>query len=79
MELFSVQSSNISQIGYEKEERIVFNQDPISVLRIIFTSGITYDFYDVPQDIFIGLKDATSVGKYFNQNIKNRYNYEKRG
>ena len=78
MNLIKVQSTNIEQIGYEEGTRISLSQKPISILRVIFTSGITYDFYNVPKDIYEGLLDSRSVGKYFHQNIKNRYEYEKK-
>ena len=78
MELITVQSSNISQIGYEKEQKITFNQVPVSVLRIVFMSGITYDFYDVPKDIYEGLIKSSSKGQYFHQNIKTQYPFEKK-
>lgn len=78
MKLVKVNSTNIEQVGYEEGERISFSQKPISILRVIFTSGITYDFYNVPRDIYEGLIDAHSVGKYFHQNIKNRFEYERK-
>jgi len=79
MKLIKVKSSNIEQVGFEEGEQISFNQKPVNILRIIFTSGITYDFYNVPKDIYEGLIDAHSIGEYFHQNIKNRFDYEKRG
>lgn len=79
MKLITVKSSNISQIGFEEGKTISFNQRPRNILRIVFTSGITYDFYNVPKDIYEDLLDAHSIGQYFHQNIKNRYDYEKRG
>jgi KTSC domain len=42
-------------------------------LEITFTSGKSYTFERVPQNIFEALRDAGSPGSYFHQNIKGRY------
>ena len=40
------------------------------VLTITFTSGKSYDYYDVPAAVYEGLITAPSAGQYFNQNIR---------
>lgn len=42
-------------------------------LEITFTSGQSYTFERVPQNIFEALRDAGSPGSYYHQNIKGRY------
>jgi KTSC domain len=42
-------------------------------LSITFTSGKTYDYYGVPQAIYLGLIGAASAGEYFNAYIRDRY------
>jgi hypothetical protein len=43
-------------------------------LRLWFTeSGGPYDYRDVPEDIFHGLCDADSQGRYYNQHIRDKY------
>jgi hypothetical protein len=77
MELIKVQSSNIEQIGFEENKSITMNQKPINILRIIFTSGITYDYYNVEKEVYEQFSQAKSVGSYFHKFIKNQYQYEK--
>jgi hypothetical protein len=48
-----------------------------STLRIFFISGRVYDYKDVPEEIFNEMKAAFSKGVYFNQYIKDRYQFEK--
>jgi hypothetical protein len=42
-------------------------------LEITFGSGRTYTFENVPEAIWNGLRDASSPGTYFTQQIKGRY------
>lgn len=79
MKLIKLNSTNISQVGYEEGQRVSFSQRPKSLMRVIFTSGITYDFYNVPKEVYEKLISSDSAGKYFHANVKNRYEYEKRG
>ena len=62
----SVQSSNIRAIGHDG-----------SMLRVEFSNGSTYDYEGVPSRVFDDLVSADSVGRYFAQNIKGVYGYEK--
>jgi len=43
-------------------------------LEIEFNNGI-YQYYDVPEDIFQELINASSIGSFIHQNIKNNYSY----
>ena len=61
-----VDSSNIERIGYDSNS---------STLRIEFKSNRTYDYSNVPENIFNEFRDASSVGSYHNRNIKNLYSY----
>jgi hypothetical protein len=62
-----VESSNIAAIDYE---------DSIDRLRVYFHSGYAYDYFGVPKNIVNGLMTASSVGRYFHQNIRNKYDYQ---
>ena len=43
-------------------------------LTIWFTSsGRGYDYYNVPESIYLGLLRASSKGQYFNAFIRDRY------
>lgn len=67
MEMQFVDSSNIAQIGYDPNS---------NTLRVEFKSGgRTYDYFNVPENVFNELKNASSVGSYHARNIKNSYPY----
>ena len=67
MQRTQVTSSDIASIGYEG-----------NVLEIKFHSGKSvYQYFQVPEQEYNELMNAQSHGKYFNQNIKNKYQYEK--
>lgn len=58
------QSSNIRSASYNLAERI---------LEITFSNGGTYQYRNVPQEVFAGLLQAPSAGRYVARQIKNRY------
>ena len=70
MKRINVKSSSIKSVGYCIEDEI---------LEIEFTRGAIYKYYKVLPKIFCELMFSESVGKYFDQHIKKKYNYEKIG
>lgn len=42
-------------------------------MEIVFTSGSSYTFNNVPQKVFEDLRDSGSPGQYYHRNIKGRY------
>jgi hypothetical protein len=64
MERQEVESTVIGTVGYSR------------VLEIQFESGRIYQYYDVPQEIFDGMLNAESKGKYFNANIRGKFRYQ---
>ena len=48
-----------------------------STLRVIFTSGLVYDYINVPPTVFEAMKNSTSKGKYLNQHVKGHYAFRK--
>jgi len=61
MDRIPVSSSNIASVGY----------DPLSsILEIEFNNGSIYQYSEVPEHVYIGLVNASSKGKYLDQNIK---------
>jgi len=46
-------------------------------LRIIFVSGMIYDYKNVPASIYKAMKSSGSKGTYLNRHIKNNYEFEK--
>ena len=63
-----VQSSNIKSIGYEEKSK---------VLEIEFHSGGVYQYFSVPHEVYEGLINASSHGKYFHAHIKTIYSYKR--
>ena len=52
--------------------------DPVSAtLRIIFVSGMIYDYKNVPPAKYEAMKTAGSKGKYLNKYIKRYYPFKK--
>jgi len=68
MEMTSVDSSNVQAVGYDGDS---------STLQVEFKNGATYQYFDVPEHVFIRLRDAGSVGGYLASNIKGIYRYSK--
>ncbi len=61
-------SSVISNINYDAAT---------STLRIVFVSGMIYDYKNVPADVYLALKTSGAKGIYLNQHIKSKYKFEK--
>lgn len=68
MEMTNVDSSNVESVGYDENS---------STLQVEFKNGGVYQYFDVPEEVFVGLRDADSVGRYLNANIKGTYRYSK--
>jgi hypothetical protein len=65
MEFHPVVSSTIKSIGYQQE-----TENIKSHLTVIFNSGARYTYTGVPLDLWVRLKEAESVGRFFAQEIK---------
>lgn len=68
MKMTHVDSSNVEAVGYDEDS---------STLQVEFKNGATYQYFDVPENIFFGLRDADSVGGYLAARIKGAYRYSK--
>lgn len=66
MNVQPVASANVSAIGYD---------DASLTLEVHFTSGLMYQYFDVPRSIYDELMNAPSKGQYLNLNIRNNYRY----
>ena len=64
MERESVNSTNIDEIGFDPDN---------DVLEILFKNGRLYQYLNVPAFVYEQLRHASSIGKYFNAEIKGRY------
>lgn len=47
--------------------------DETEDLSLTFSNGQTYDYHDVPQEVFDGLQAASSAGRFWHANIKDIY------
>ena len=61
-----VESSMMTRVQYDEDAR---------ELDIVFATGKTYRYLDVPPEIYIGLLGAESKGKFFNEEIKDVFAY----
>ena len=68
MEMVNVDSSNVESVGYDEDS---------STLQVEFKNGGVYQYFDVPEDVYIQLRDASSVGEYLAAAIKGSYRYSK--
>ena len=64
----AIKSSMITFAEYDEAER---------GLEITFTNGTVHIYFDVPSETYDNFINASSQGKYFNQNIKNEYRTKK--
>ena len=48
-----------------------------STLRVIYVSGLVYDYKNVPEEVYTAMKTSFSKGAFLNQYIKGKYVYEK--
>lgn len=63
-----VESSNISYIGYDYDTQELY---------ITFIKGDTYKYDNVPEQVFKEFLEASSVGKYYINNIRGQYTSNK--
>lgn len=68
MDMIPVDSSNVAFIGYDSESE---------TLQIEFNNGSIYQYFDVPEHLFEGLRDTDSVGRFLHANIKGTYRFSK--
>jgi hypothetical protein len=68
MEMLPVRSETLKAIGYDPDTE---------TLRISFKSGGVYEYANVPESRFDGLRNASSKGGYFHRYIKDKYRTRK--
>lgn len=67
MNWISVQSNNLKEIAYDNLSNSLF---------IKFHHGRTYQYFDVPNNIYQALLNASSHGKFHHIYIKNKFRYQ---
>src|SRR5690606_32995739 len=68
-ERIPVVSSNIASIGYDAKKK---------VLEIEFHHGAVYKYFDVPEKVYEDLMGSPSLGAYFMNELKDKFNYQKK-
>ena len=55
-----------------------FNYDASkSILNIVYVSGKVYAYKNVPEQVYLDMKEAFSKGTFLNENIKGKFSYKK--
>lgn len=63
-------STLIESFQYDKNRR---------ELLVVFRSGRSYVYEDVPEEAYQGLRQAFSKGEHFNEHIRDRYEFRRIG
>ena len=66
--LLKNQSTAIKSFDYDAEQQ---------TLRIVFGNGSIYKYADVPESIYKELKETSSVGQYFNSQIRDKFGFDR--
>jgi hypothetical protein len=62
------ESSTIGRIGYDSESM---------VMTVEFKTSGTYCYYDIPQQVFDGIRASPSKGQFLAQQVKGSFRYAK--
>ena len=62
----TLNSSNVARFAYDESNQ---------VLKVEFKNGAIYDYYDIPENVFHGMRGAPSAGQFLAQNVKSRFRY----
>lgn len=69
MEMTDVESTNIAQVGFNKDTR---------EMRVVFKrGGATYIIYGIEPEVYDAFVHATSPGSFYAKNIRGAYRYAK--
>jgi hypothetical protein len=66
IDLKLVNSSNITRIGFDSN---------LNKLIVQFKTGRYYEYDAVPENVYLQLETAVSIGKFFNEFIRGKYSY----
>lgn len=63
-------STVVASFSYDHESQ---------TLKVVFRSGMVYDYINVPREKYEEMRNAFSKGSYLNTEIKGKYRYRKVG
>lgn len=63
--MFPINSSHLNYVGWED-----------NTLYITFSRGHRYKYFDVPKEVYEELRNSSSPGNYFRDNIKDVFKTE---
>ena len=66
--LLKNQSTAVKSFDYDAAKK---------TLRVVFANGGVYKYSDVPESIYQELKETSSVGQYFNSQIKDKFGFDR--
>ncbi|BAZ70456.1 hypothetical protein NIES4106_52500 [Fischerella sp. NIES-4106] len=66
--MLPIHSSMATAVGYD---------DNKNILQVEFHNGAVYQYSDIDQHTWQDLQQADSIGKFFNENVKGKYQYER--
>ena len=67
MERTKVRSSNLASIGYDVDSHI---------LEVEFKTRTVYQYFNVPESVFVAFMNAQSHGRFLNEYIVDNYRYQ---
>ncbi|WP_026632085.1 KTSC domain-containing protein [Dyadobacter alkalitolerans] len=56
--------------------KMIYDGDT-ETLRIVYVSGMVYNYKNVPLEVYQAMKNSGSKGTFLNNHIKNNYEFEK--
>jgi len=62
----AVESSSISEIGFDEAS---------NTLEIMFRDGKLYQYFDVPAHLYEQMISASSIGKFFHENVRGEFRF----
>lgn len=65
--LVPVSSKSIHHVGYDPDMQRLF---------LDYRGGRLYEYFDVPDELYVRLLNATSIGRFVNYAIKPHYHYK---
>jgi len=65
-----------SNVDSSTIKNVIYNF-PSKSLKVTFVSGAVYEYADVDKEVYEGLCEADSQGKFFSEKIKNNFQYTK--